>query len=140
MTETNRAKVERFYQFALAGDTAGINSLLHPQFIGYEADGLPYAGTYHGVEGWWHLVQTVYSTWKDFTPEIQYIMTDDSGQRVGAMLKISGADITSGEKFQSTLFELWGFQDGLISEVRPYYWDTQMLSEIYKRGKQTKSA
>jgi ketosteroid isomerase-like protein len=134
LTETNRQRLERFYQSAGAHDTDAVGALIHPDFAGYEADGLPYAGVYRGVAGWWKLVETVYGTWQDFAPVIEAVLGDEADEKFCVMLRVTGADAKSGEKFETAIAEYWRFKDEKLVEVRPFYWDTHLLHEVHKRS------
>ncbi len=132
---TNRERMELFYANAAAGDHEAVNAMIHPDFVGYEADGLPYAGVYKGLEGWHHLCATVYGTWEKFTPKLQYILGDPEDRIFAAMLETSATVPGTGEKIETYILEQWVFKDGLICEVRPFYWDTALLRDAVARAK-----
>jgi ketosteroid isomerase-like protein len=120
----------RFYELVVQGDIAGAEALVHPDFIGEEAASLPYAGTYKGLEGWRRLLANVGSVFTEFMPTVEYALTDETGTRVIVMVGLTGRSIKTGERFETSMLELWELRDGLISLVRPYYWDTHLLRRV----------
>ena len=132
---TNRQRMEQFYACAASGDHETVNAMIHPDFIGYEPDGLPYGGVYKGIEGWFNVVQTVFGTWENFTPRLKYILQDDKDEIFAAGLHTTGKVAATGETFDTFILEQWKFKDGLICELRPFYWDTALLAGLHARGK-----
>ena len=120
----------RFYELVVQGDMAGAEALVHPEFVGEEAVSLPYGGTYKGLEGWRRLLANVGSVFTDFMPTVKYALTDETGTRVIVMVDLTGRSIKTGERFETSMLELWELRDGLISLVQPYYWDTHLLRRV----------
>ena len=120
----------RFYELVVQGDMAGAEALVHPEFVGEEAVSLPYGGTYKGLEGWRNLLTTVGSVFTEFLPTVEYALTDETGTRVIVMVSLTGRSIKTGERFATSMLELWELRDGQISAVRPYYWDTHLLRRV----------
>lgn len=112
-----------------AGDFATLATLLHPDFRVREASGLPYAGIFHGAEGWRQLSRIVVKTWDGF----RFDVIEHHGSPAGTMIvrfAISGRSRRTGRPFETTVLELWRFRDGLLAEIVPYYWDTAELAAI----------
>ena len=129
--ETNRQKLERFFAAFESGDEATQAALLHPDFLIVEADGLPYGGAYHGLAGWQALAAKIFATWSDAKIAPQFILGEDDGDRFAAMHHMKGRSSRSGLPFDTSIFELWSFRDGLIVDIRPHYWDTKMMADIH---------
>jgi ketosteroid isomerase-like protein len=128
--ETNRERLQRFYAAVLAGDQATQRSLIHPDFVLYEADGLPYAGEYHGADGWISAFAKIASTWVDIGFEQKLLIGEPDGEEFAWFMGLSGRAAKTGKPFKTTVFELWSVRDGKIFSIRPHYWDTKMMAEL----------
>lgn len=102
---------------------------IHPDIISYEADGLPYGGTYRGPEGFARLVRIMQGTWDDmyFRPT-EFL---SGGDYVICYVELSGVGKKTGLSFSMPLAELYRFQDGKIIEFRPIYYDTKRCAEVF---------
>lgn len=113
-----------------AGDFGAIAPLLHPDFVVHEAPSLPYAGDFHGVEGWRDLSRAVVGAWEDF----RFDIVEHHGSPARTMIvrfRISGRSRRTGKAFDTTVLEMWRFRDGLLAEITPYYWDTAGLAAVH---------
>jgi len=129
-TETNRMRLERFANAVLNNDAATAESLLHPDFEVYEAEGLPYGGHYRGLAGWNELFARILATWSDLKIEPQTLIGKDDAEDFGWFMKMSGRSAKTGKPFEMTIFERWSVRDGKIARILPHYWDTHLLSSI----------
>lgn len=127
---SNRASLELFYTAAMTNDRATVESLLHPDFTVFEADGLPYAGAHKGHKAWWKLFDGMASIWLDLKIENLDLIGEPNGELFGWYMRMSGRSAASAKAFSLTIFERWVVKDGKLMECRPHYWDTKMLSDI----------
>jgi hypothetical protein len=119
-----RAAVERFYDGMLTADLAAVETVLHPDVVVSEPDSLPYGGAHVGIEAVLTLLATLCSG----------IAFDDvrrgdvlvRGGRAAAFLEVP---FTLGDGTLQFLpvVETFLVEDGLISQIRPYYFDTAAL-------------
>lgn len=126
---SHRAFCERFLAALAAGDFDAVGAMLDPDFLLEEAAGLPYAGTYRGVDGWRALSKAIVATWGGFRARILEFPGETADTLV-VRLAISGRSRKTGTPFESTVLELWRFRDGRLREIVPYYWDTHHLATI----------
>jgi ketosteroid isomerase-like protein len=61
----------------------------------------------------------------------QFIIGGDDDEHFAALHRFQGRATRSGLAFDTSIFELWRFRDGLIFDIRPYYWDTNLLAEAH---------
>lgn len=124
-----RIKTARdFYQSILVtGDWDGVARCLVPDFTVYEAEGLPYGGTYRGIESLKSLLGTLSGHWDNLKIELRDIAAGDS-VTVG-VLQFSGRAKATGRELTFPIVEMLEFKGDLISTIRPVYWDTKTLSE-----------
>ena len=133
MTDSSsKAIVRRFLGAAREGDTATVASLLHPEAKVIEADSLPFGGVVSGVEGFSQLVRRVFSTFANTAVQIDEYIAD--GDTVVVLATMSGQSKASGEAFTMPICEIWRLSDGLITEIRPFYHDTQKINVLARPG------
>lgn len=100
-----------------------LDTLLHPDFVVHEAAGLPYAGSFHGIEGWKQLTAGIRKAWKGL--RVTTLGFPAEGEdTVVVHLKLSGQGRETGIAFEMPVLELWRLQDGRLREITPFYWDT----------------
>ena len=126
---SHRDLAERFMTALKAGDFDTMATLITPDFVLHEPDGLPYAGDYRGIEGWRDLTARVTTAWAGFRIErIEYFGETNDSLVIRMFLK--GRSRTTGKAFETTVLELWRFKSGLLSEISPHYWDTHALAAL----------
>ncbi len=123
----HREFCERFFAALSAGDLKAQAGMLHPEFVVVEADGLPYAGVYRGIGKWKSLSKSIVQTWSDFKIRpIEY--PAESENNLVVRFALSGKSRKTGKAFETTVMELWRFDDAKLREIVPYYFDTHALA------------
>jgi uncharacterized protein len=129
MTDNNSKDiVRRFLGAAQQGDMATVASLLHPEVRVIEADSLPFGGIVTGVEGFTRLVRRVFTTFANTAVSIDEYIAE--GDTVVVLATMSGQSKASGEAFSMPISEIWRVRDGLITEIKPFYHDTQKINAL----------
>lgn len=124
---SHREFCERFIAAMSVGDFDALALMLDENFVVHEAQGLPYAGDYHGIEGWRALSQAVVSTWASFRLKpLEFL--GETPESFVVRFAISGRSRKTGKLFDSTVLELWKFNGARLREITPYYWDTHALA------------
>ena len=117
---------DKFFVALMAGDVETQNQMLADDFVVTEADGLPYAGTYRGPDGWQELAKAVVKVWSGWRlNRIEYL--GETANSLVVRFAISGKSRKTGRSFDSTVMELWRFRNDRLCEILPYYWDTHLL-------------
>ena len=119
-----RAAVERFYDGMLTADLAAVRQVLHPDVVVSEPGSLPYGGSHVGVEAAVKLLGTLCAG----------IALDDvrrgdvlvRGGLAAAFLEVPFT-LADGSSQLLPVVETFLVKDGLISQIRPYYFDTAAL-------------
>jgi len=121
--------VKSFLEAAVARDWNKLATYCHAEFAVRESDALPYAGVYRGIEGFRRLARLIFiESFKDFRVEPQsYSEGDDY---VVLLAAISGVGKQSGIPFSSQLAEIYWFENDLIIEIQPFYWDTRLINDV----------
>lgn len=121
--------VKNFLQTAIACDWEKLDSYCHDQFSVRESDALPYAGVYHGIDGFRKLARFIFKeSFRDFKVEPQWYAEGDNHVLLSAA--ISGVGVKTGIPFSSEVAEVYHFEDNLIREIQPFYWDTQLINDV----------
>jgi len=124
----NKQIVRDFLNASQIGDHETMAILLHPDAEIREADSLPYAGVYHGLEGFLNLVKTVFTSFRDTKVKIEDIIGE--GDMVIVLASLSGYSKHSDERFRMPVAEVWRVVDSRIRSITPYYFDTARLSTL----------
>jgi ketosteroid isomerase-like protein len=113
-----------------AGDDAATRALFSPDFVLYQDGGMPYGGTYRGVDEFMGLWEAVVATWGGTHFEPLYQIADPNGSRICAVVyfKAKPEKTAVAETVETTLAEIWEFKDDLAVEARIWYFDTKRLS------------
>lgn len=125
----NVEQVRGIYEAFARGDVAAVLAAFTPETIIVEAPGLPYAGTWQGVEGMQALLGRLMTVFDGVELRPTQFFHDE-GDWVAAHLQISGRLRATGERLTMPLIELWKVVDGKVLEVRPYYWDTAAFASV----------
>lgn len=120
---------ERFMTATRTGDKAALAEMVHPDFELIEPTGVPYEGTFRGLDGWRKLARAVIEAWDEF----QVVPLSFPGESANALvvhLRLSGRSRKTGRSFTMSVLELWTFQDGKVIGISPHYFDTHLLAEV----------
>ena len=108
---SNLDSVKQVYQAFAEGDIPTVLGFLNPEIDWTEAEGFPYAGTYHGpravLEG---VFMRLGSEWNDFAAVPDEFI--DGGDTVVVLGKYSGTYKATGKSFQANFAHVWTVQDG----------------------------
>ena len=116
-----REMLAAVYAAAGAGDWDKAESLIHPDFVLYEAACLPFAGEWRGKDALQRCAAAMYGTWAHAKVE----MLDCTGGETHAVMVIR---LTMHPKdcsapFTQTVCEAGSFEDGLLKTLRIHYFD-----------------
>ena len=116
--------VKRLVEGYIAGDLEAAFSTVHPDIVLHEAAGLPFGGEWAGFEGFQTLLGAIMA---DYQLEVLAYQAFDTGQ--GAMVRMDTRFTSrrSGAVLEMPIVELYGFTDGLISDVDVFYKDTRAV-------------
>jgi uncharacterized protein len=121
--DRTRSVVQRFYDCSLRADLDGVAKILHPDIVTYEPPSLPYGGAHTGRDGVLQLLAQLYSM-----IDLDAIVVGDilvNSERAAAFLEITFGDSASNHKV--SVVETFVIREGLIGEIKPYYFDTAAL-------------
>jgi ketosteroid isomerase-like protein len=129
--EKNKAIIADFFNTAesnLEDFFTRLVSNLHPNFVAYEAPGLPSGGEYHGPEGFTRLQEKIRDELLDIGVEDLEFVAE--GNYVMTMFRLVGTSKSSGRRFDMRTVEVWQFEGGKLISLRPFYYDTHEVRKI----------
>ena len=130
MYKSNKERVREFFAAAAAANDNAMLAILHPSLRVVEAESLPYGGIMEGRENFKEFTKRVFKTWKNTRIITEELIED--GNKVVVVATMSGESKTSETHFTMPIAEIWTFDsDGLVTEIKPFYFDTKKLVDIY---------
>jgi ketosteroid isomerase-like protein len=102
--------------------------LLHDDFVGYEAGGLPYSGEYHGPQGFFELMAKM-NDGLDVTlgPSVQFLSAEET---VAVRFRLAFTSRATGESIEMGMVEVYTVREGLIVELDVYYKDPSAVTAL----------
>jgi uncharacterized protein len=111
----NLDSVKSIYQAFAKGDIPTVLGLLSRDIAWTEAEGFPYAGTYHGPNS---VLTGVFmrlgTEWDGFAAVADEFI--DGGDTIVALGKYSGTYKATGKSFQANFAHVWKVQDGKATQ------------------------
>ncbi|MGV9664458.1 nuclear transport factor 2 family protein [Nocardia niigatensis] len=98
---------------------------LAPDVVMYQATSLPYGGEWHGREGFRRFIAAMGDSWDGLWFDEQHFLSDQDRVVVYSRGRLRARH--TGRTLETSLLQWISFQDGLITEFRPYYHDTSAV-------------
>ncbi|WP_354698531.1 hypothetical protein DSM112329_04213 [Paraconexibacter sp. AEG42_29] len=118
-----------FYGFVenfLGGNVDAALEFIHPDVLAHEPPALPYGGEWKGKDGFRALMEMIGATVEvEATP----IGLHDAGDTMIAIFNAKFTSRASGASVEMPVCEVYGFTDGLISNVNVFYKDPCEFAE-----------
>ena len=117
--------VERFYEGSLGNDLNILAEVLDPDVVVHEAPSLPFGGAHIGRTAVLGLMRTLRAG-----IDLDSVVREDvlvRGERAAAFLKVPFVLPGAADVQGMPIVETFIVRDGLITEIRPYYFDTAGL-------------
>ncbi len=133
LKELNLNIVKTYYESLFKKqDLAAIKKIITSDAIYYQAEGLPYGGTYKGFRQWVKMYEKA-STYFDLQieEEPQYFL-NESNNTVIINFTIKCKSKKSGKSIIMPISEHFEILDGEINSIRPFYFDTKTFSDFIK--------
>jgi uncharacterized protein len=118
MADTNVDRLRSGYEAVSRGDYEGVRALLDPTVVMRDRPEVPDARSYFGFEGMVSTLRDTSESFDDFrlTPERFF----ENGDRIVAVLRMTGRGRTSGVPVEERIAHLWTLQDGLAIELQAF--------------------
>jgi ketosteroid isomerase-like protein len=128
MSQADVDVVDRFLKAFQAGDIETAFSLLHPEVVIHEGDGLPYAGQFVGHAGLQNLLGKMFEHLEMRLGGYEIIGAGPSA--VAVKLAMVFTSRKSGREMPMPGIELYETKDGLVSKIDVYYKDTTSVANL----------
>lgn len=123
-----KAIVQAVYAHAGAGDWEACEACLSPDLLIFEADGLPYAGTFRGRDALQRLHGQVMAHWAD--PRIDFHAMTAGDGHVVSLVTFHLTSRMTGKSVAMPLAEVFRIEAGLVTEIRPFYFDPAAVGAL----------
>ncbi|MGV9877910.1 nuclear transport factor 2 family protein [Streptomyces sp. NPDC003006] len=90
-----------------------------------QADALPYGGTWRGHEGMTRFFLAMGEAWETFDMVEQEFLA--TGETAVVLTQVRARARATGRELSFPILQTITVRDGQITEVRPFYWDTQAI-------------
>ncbi|MBT7951800.1 MAG: nuclear transport factor 2 family protein [Gammaproteobacteria bacterium] len=121
--------VKKFLDTAVACNWEKLENFCHEEFSVRESDSLPYAGVYKGIDGFRKLASIIFiDSFEEFKVAPQYFSEGD--KHVLLVAKISGVGKKTNISFSSEVAEIYHFEENLIKEIQPFYWNSKLINDV----------
>jgi ketosteroid isomerase-like protein len=98
---SHREFAERYFTALMANDQNKMREMIDPDFVITEAAGLPYAGTFRGVDAWFDLAKAIVGVWGGFKIRPLEFLGETADTLV-IRFAISGKSRKTGKAWEST--------------------------------------
>ncbi|MGW3075753.1 MULTISPECIES: nuclear transport factor 2 family protein [unclassified Kitasatospora] len=98
-----------------------------PDVVLRQADSLPYGGTWRGHSGMTRFFLTMGSVWESFEMVEQEFLA--TGETAVVLTQVRARARATGRELSFPILQTITVKDGKITEVRPFYWDTQVIAD-----------
>jgi uncharacterized protein len=130
------AVLQRFYaaeeRYVVSGDDrdfAAMAAEAHPDITVHSTPALPYGGEWRGVERFRAFLAAFAEAWSEL--EVEDVQVLDGGDElVVVALTMNAISRATGRRMSMPLTQTVRLRDGLIAEVRPFYWDTDEVNRV----------
>lgn len=117
----NRAVQARFAAAVLGGDIPTVLSLCAPDLRLEQGNAMPYAGTWHGPEGFLEFLGIFAATLDIASLDtVRVYQADDPDWLVCEFALVATVRAT-GEPYVTSLLESWHFRNGQVAAIKPHY-------------------
>jgi uncharacterized protein len=111
---------------------APLASYFAPNVVLNQADSMPYGGSWRGHEGMERFFAAMSQTWEAFEMVEQEFLTETSPLVV--LTQVRARARATGRELRFPILQTITVEDGRISEVRPFYWDTAAIAQACSTG------
>ncbi|MQY03450.1 nuclear transport factor 2 family protein [Actinomadura macrotermitis] len=109
-------------------DFAGMAAHLSPDVVMYQAESLPYGGAWTGPDGIERFMAAMSEAWTS----LEFLEQRFAADGPVAVVRNRGVlrARATGRALETSVMQWFTFEDGLISEIRPFYLDTAAVLDV----------
>jgi hypothetical protein len=131
MSEANRAVVQKFYTAGHNRDIHEIIECLADDVVVVEPERHPLAGTYKGRDEALRVIGQLAAVVGFVGIDVHEIIVDGP-QRAVVLLDLICTNQRTGKGFRMPIAEFLLVEEGKITEIRPFWYDTAKLDELLR--------
>lgn len=121
--------LDQLYKDARVANWEAVAAVMADDLVIHEPPALPYGGEWRGRNALHELFSTVMTCWDD--PVIVQDSLTSDGKTVVAMVRLTITSRRNGERVTHRIAEVSKVENGRVTEMRIYYFDTaQVLREL----------
>ncbi len=125
--EQNRETIREAYRLFFAGDLDTMVTLLSPEIEVLQAAGLPYGGTYKGIDGFKEQVARILAFWEALSFDVSQLLASED--LVVAYGEWRGTVKVTGKTVRFPMTEVWHLDQGKVVRILPIYSDTAAVRD-----------
>jgi len=122
------AVVERFASAIGGGDMTAAMALLAPDIVIYHSSRMPYAGIYHGHDGFLRMLGIIDAFWQTFGSAVPPLVAEIDDAVVVAG-RVTGRPRHLATDLTIPVMERYSVDGGLITRIDPCYADLDLTPE-----------
>jgi len=120
--------VDQVFSTAASADWKSLSKLLHPEFRVLIPAGVPHTGEYTGLDGFKEVFGIAFGNYHNVHLD-RHLVCSGPGC-VMSLQDFCGQSKSSGVEFKTQMIEMFKFKDDLLIEIRAYYWDRDLMTEM----------
>jgi uncharacterized protein len=97
-----------------------------PDVVLHQAEALPYGGTWRGHEGMERFFVAMSEAWESFDLVDQEFLA--TGTTAVVLTQVRARARATGRELEFPVLQTLRIENGQITELRPFYWDTAAIS------------
>jgi hypothetical protein len=131
LEQANRAVVEQIYAAAGRGDLDGVAARFSPDIVLHQAESLPYGGEFRGIEATMATLGAMFAEHYEVRALDVENIAVDRDVVIGCVTLRAGIRKT-GKDVEMPFRECFRLRDGLVVDLRPFYYDTAALAAAFE--------
>jgi uncharacterized protein len=113
--------IRGIYAAVAVKDWDGVLARISPAAVFEQSSALPFAGVWHGHDGFQKMGAAIFAAWPDFA--VEPVSFSQSGSVVLVMTRVSGSNPAGDAPLNQTMIESWRVAGNVAVECRPFYFD-----------------
>ena len=114
---------DKFVEAVFANDKDTVASYIHPDFVLRQANGLEYAGTYYGADGFFKFMEKYDPAYEPEGLELINTFTSEDPDVLVLEFHSKGLRRSTGNRFDTSVLEVWTFRDGKVLGIAPHWFE-----------------
>jgi SnoaL-like domain len=131
----NLTVVSGYFDFLFKkGDFGSLQKIIAKDAKYTQAEGLPYGGIYTGFSEWIQMFTKVQTYFDLQLTEDPVLFSNPANNKVVANFTVQFKSKKTKKEITMSITELFELNDGMITSIKPYYFDTKTLVDFIKEN------